>query len=92
MRTKNYGVWYKGQIGHLRVEFPNYVGAGKALIQHREIMYGLKRDSPQYKDELKTHFQLLIFAKAHALALDTKVERRRLLKLLMTEIEHLKIC
>lgn len=77
--------------GYLKIEFPDFSGAGKALIQHRDILHKLKHNSPRYRDELRTHFQLLIFSKAHALSLDTKIERRRLLNLLMKEMGHLRI-
>lgn len=76
---------------YLKIEWPDYSGAKKALIQHRSILCKIRRNSPRYKDEMKTHFQLLIFVKAHALALDTKTERRRLLNLFMKEMEYLRI-
>lgn len=89
MRTK---ITQYNWPGYLKIEFPDVSGAQKALVQHRNLLRKLKRNSPQYKNELKTHFQLLIFAKAHALSLDTRMERRRLLKLLIDEMEYLKIC
>jgi len=77
------------RLGYLKIVFPDFLGAGKALVRHRDVLRKLKHNSPQYKNELKDHFKLLILAKAHALSLDTKVERRRLLNLLMKEMEYL---
>lgn len=77
---------------YLKFEFPDFARARKVLVQHRSMLRKLKRNSPWYKNELKTHFALLIFAKAHALSLDMKAERRRLLNLLMKEMKYLKIC
>ncbi len=77
--------------GYLKIEFPDFLGAWRALIQHRDLLRKTKRNSPQYRNELKTHFQLLIFAKAHALSLDTRAERRRLLNLLMKEMDLLRM-
>jgi len=76
---------------YLKIQFPNFSAARKALIQHRDYLRKLKRSSPLYKTELKAHFELLIFVKAHALSLDVKTERRRLLNLLIGEMEYLKI-
>jgi hypothetical protein len=76
--------------GYLKIEFPNFSGARKALVQHRSVLRKLKPSSSRYKSELKAHFELLIFAKAHALSLDTKAERRRLLNLLANEMEYIK--
>lgn len=86
MRTKT---TQTNQPGYLKVEFPDFSGARKALIQHRNALRKLKCNSPQYKNELKAHFKLLIFAKAHALSLDMKAERQRLLNLLIKEMEYL---
>lgn len=77
------------QSGYLKIDFPDFSGARKALVQHRNALRKLKHNSPQYKNGLKAHFELLIFAKAHALSLDIKTERRRLLNLLMKEMEYL---
>jgi len=74
---------------YLKFEFPNFSVAREALIQHRNALRKIKRNTSQYKKELKTHFALLIFVKAHALSLDTKTERRRLLNLIMKELEYL---
>jgi hypothetical protein len=71
--------------------FPDFKGLGRALKQHRDLLLGLDKNSAMYKDELRTHFKMLIFVKAHALALDTENERRRLLNLLMKEMEILKM-
>lgn len=79
------------QPGYLKIEFPDFLRAEKALVRHRNVLCKLKRNSQQYKNELKDHFKLLIFSKAHAFSLDTKMERRRLLNLLMKEMEYLKI-
>jgi len=79
------------QSEYLKFEFPNFSGARKSLVQHRNLLRKLKRNSPRYKNELRAHFELLILVKAHALSLDTKTERRRLLNLLMREMEYLKI-
>lgn len=76
--------------GYLKIEFPDFSGAEKVLIRHRNVLRKLKRNSLQYKNELKDHFKLLIFVKAHALSLDTKEERRRLLNLFMKEMEYIK--
>lgn len=78
--------------GYLKIEFPDFSGARKALLQHGNVVRKLKRNSLRYKNELKTHFELLIFVKAHALSLDTRTERRRFLNLLMKEMEYLRIC
>ena len=88
MRTK---VTRLNQPGCLKIDFPDFSGARKALVRHRNVLCKLKHDLPQYKDELKAHFELLIFAKAHALSLDIKTERRRLLNLLMKEMEYLEM-
>ena len=77
-------------LEYLKIEFPDFSGARKALVRHRNILCGLKHNSPQYKKELKIHFRLLIFVKAHALSLDTREERRRLLNLFMKEMEYIK--
>lgn len=61
------------------------------LIQHRNFLLTLGKDSATYKDELKTHFKLLIFVKAHALSLDTKIERGRLLNLIWKEMKYLEM-
>lgn len=76
---------------YLKIEFPDFSAAREALVQHRNVLRKLKRNSPRYKNELKIHLELLIFAKTHALSLDTKAERRRLLNLLMKEIKYLRI-
>lgn len=88
MQTK---IRQSDQPWYLKIEFPDFSGARKALVRHRDILRELKRNSPRYKIELRAHLQLLIFAKAHALSLDTKVERRRLLNLIMKEMDYLKI-
>jgi len=77
--------------GYLKIEFPDFSGARKALAQNRNMLRKLKHNSPRYKNEFKKHFALLIFTKAHAFSLDTKTERRRLLNLLMKEMEYLRI-
>lgn len=86
MQTK---VTQLNQSEYLKIVFPDFSGAQKALVQHRDVLCKIKRNSLQYKNELRAHFELLIFAKAHALSLDTKTERRRLLNLLMKEMEYL---
>lgn len=79
------------QPGYLKIEFPDFSGARKALIRHRNVLHKFKRNSSLYKNELRIHFELLIFAKAHALSLDTRTERRQLLNLLMKEMEYLEV-
>ena len=76
---------------YLKFDFPNFRGFRKALTQHRDFLLGLDKNSAMYKDELRAHFKLLIFVKAHAFALDTENERRRLLNLLMNEMKDLKM-
>lgn len=76
---------------YLKIEFPNFSGAQKTLTNHRDVLRNLKRSSLRYKNELRIHFELFIFTKAHALSLDTKAERQRLLNLLMKELEYLKM-
>ena len=77
--------------GYLKIEFPDFSGARKALAQNRNMLRKLKHNSPRYKNEFKKHFALLIFTKAYALSLDTRTERQRLLNLFMKEMVYLKI-
>ena len=77
--------------GYLQIKFPDFLAAQKTLVEHRNIVRKLKQNSPHYRAELKTHFALLIFAKAHAFSLDTKTERRRLVNLIIKEIDQLRL-
>ncbi|TSA44816.1 hypothetical protein D4R52_03640 [bacterium] len=76
---------------YIKFDFPNFRALKKVLIQHRNFLFGLDKNSAVYKDELRAHFKMLIFVKAHALALDTETERKRLLNLLMSEMKVLKM-
>jgi len=76
----------------LKIDFPSYQKYTDLLIRHRVYLLTLNKNTSLYKKELRAHFKLLIFIKAHALSLDTKEERSRLLNLLWKEMKYLKMC
>jgi len=76
----------------LKISFPNYRQLKMVLDQKKNFLIRLRKTSPDYRKELRNYFKLLIFVKAHSLALDTKEERKRLLNLLWKEFKDLEFC
>jgi hypothetical protein len=69
----------------------NYEYCKKILTKKKLVLLKMDKSATNYQKRLKSYFKLLIFVKAHAFALDTELERRKLLNIFMEEIQDLKM-
>lgn len=69
----------------------NYEYCKKILAKEKSTLLKIDKTAANYKRRLKSYFKLLILVKAHAFALDTELERRKLLNIFMNEIRDLKM-
>ncbi len=69
----------------------NYEYCKKILTKKKLALLKIDKASKNYTKRLKSYFKLLILVKAHAFALDTESERRKLLNILMNAMQDLNL-